>query len=80
MRLDWEADRAVAPDGTIYLLDSARYRDEPVSWFVLVYDVGARSPSRQLDVGLGPDGLALWPTKRRAKRLAEVDADAHGIG
>lgn len=69
MRLAWEDDKAEGPGGRVYLLDEERIRGAPAAWSVLVTGEGRRS-HRQIRPEEPP-----WPTKARAKRAAQLDAE-----
>lgn len=71
MKLVWDDDRAEGPGGNVYLLDCERVRPEPPAWSVLVV---ARPRGLGGHRRIRPDEPP-WPTKARAKRVAQLDAD-----
>lgn len=70
--LTWDDDRAVGPDGTIYVLASESIRGEGTWWDVHVHEDPDEPPTRKLGVESGS------ASKARARALAERDAKARG--
>lgn len=71
MKLVWVEDTAEGPDGRTYMLDVERVRGEPPAWSVLVAGEGP-TPHRRIRVA---ETNGRWPTKGRARRAAQLDAD-----